>query len=89
MSDPAQQSESGVSRVRIGVATHVTPGFSLVGEEPLQDLLLCIDECVDAGEITEDMLEAEMRQNHVRHDAPEMIAKAPPVDQVLSEVRTH
>ncbi len=42
---------SRVSRIRIGVATHVAPKFSLTGNEALQDLLLEIDACVDAGEL--------------------------------------
>lgn len=46
-----------------------------------------VKECVDAGEISDDQLRSEMENNHVRHDAPEMIARAPSVDQVLAEVR--
>ena len=49
MSQPAENNLA-VARVRIGVATHVTPKFSLVGNDALQDLLLVIDECIDAGE---------------------------------------
>lgn len=50
MSEPAVSPSSSVARVRIGVETHVTPKFSLVGNEALQDLMLVIDKCVDAGE---------------------------------------
>ncbi len=50
MSDAAENTSSAVTRVRIGVATHVTPKFSLVGNEALQDLILVIDKCVDVGE---------------------------------------
>jgi len=50
MSDAAQNAGPAVTRVRIGVATHVTPKFSLVGNEALQDLLLVIDECIDASD---------------------------------------
>jgi len=50
MSETAENSSSAVARVRIGVATHITPKFSLVGNEALQDFILAIDKCVDAGE---------------------------------------
>ena len=50
MSNAAEKTSSEVARVRIGVATHVTPKFSLVGNEALQDLILVIDKCVDSGE---------------------------------------
>jgi len=50
MSDAAKSASSPVTRVRIGVATHVTPKFSLVGNDALQDLVLVIDECIDTGE---------------------------------------
>ena len=36
-------------------------------------------ECVDQGIVTEDMLRAEMRQNHVRHDAFEVLERTPPL----------
>ncbi len=55
MNDPATPANSTpsskVSRIRIGVATHVAPKFTLTGNEALQDLLLAIDECVNAGEL--------------------------------------
>ncbi len=50
MSQTAENSASSVNCVRIGVATHVTPGFSLVGNEALQDLLLAVDGCVESGD---------------------------------------
>jgi len=50
MNEPAKTATSPVSRVRIGVATHITPKFSLVGNEALQDLLLVVDQCIDDGE---------------------------------------
>jgi len=50
MSGAAENTSPTVARVRIGVATHVTPKFSLVGNEALQDLILVIDKCIDAGE---------------------------------------
>ncbi|MDH3547438.1 MAG: ATPase, T2SS/T4P/T4SS family [Gammaproteobacteria bacterium] len=51
MSEPAHSPSRPITRVRIGVATHVTPKSSLTGNEALQDLLLVIDECIDGGEI--------------------------------------
>jgi hypothetical protein len=36
-------------------------------------------ECVENGTITEQMLRDEMRQNHVRHDALEVIERMPPL----------
>ncbi len=36
-------------------------------------------ECLDQGVVTEDMLRAEMRQNHVRHDAFEVLDRTPPL----------
>ena len=50
MSSTAENAVSPVTRVRIGVATHVTPKFSLVGNDALQDLVLVVDECVESGE---------------------------------------
>ena len=49
MSEAAASSKP-ISRVRVGVATHVAPPASLTGNEALQDLLLVIDECIEAGE---------------------------------------
>ena len=51
MSASADSPAKPISRVRIGVATHVTPTTSLVGNEALQDFLLVIDECVESGEL--------------------------------------
>jgi hypothetical protein len=36
-----------------------------------------LKECLEAGKITEEMLRAEMAQNHVRHDAFEIVDRAP------------
>jgi hypothetical protein len=36
-------------------------------------------ECMDKGIVTEDMLREEMRQNHVRHDAFEVLDRTPPL----------
>ncbi|MCH9694091.1 MAG: Flp pilus assembly complex ATPase component TadA [Gammaproteobacteria bacterium] len=50
MSDAARNAEKPITRVRIGVATHVALPTSLIGNDTLQDLLVVIDECVDGGE---------------------------------------
>jgi hypothetical protein len=34
-------------------------------------------ECVDSGLITEDFLQEQMRHNHIRHDAFDLIRQAP------------
>jgi hypothetical protein len=36
-------------------------------------------ECVDEGIVTEDMVREEMRQDHVRHDAFEVLERTPPL----------
>lgn len=46
-----------------------------------------VRECLETGEITREMLEAEMAEDHVRHDALEVAERAPPVDEVLGKVR--
>ena len=51
MSTPAEEATSPISRVRIGVATHVAPPAALVGDEALQDLLLVIDDCIANREL--------------------------------------
>ncbi|MGB5722611.1 MAG: STAS domain-containing protein, partial [Woeseiaceae bacterium] len=50
MSEAAEKTSGSVTRIRIGVATHITPKFPLVGNDAVQDLLLVIDNCVEAGE---------------------------------------
>ena len=50
MSEAATTSQKPITRVRIGVATHISPPGSLVGNELLQDLLLVVDNCVEGGE---------------------------------------
>ncbi len=34
---------------------------------------------MDKGLVTEEMIRAEMRENHVRHDALEVIERTPPL----------
>jgi hypothetical protein len=36
-------------------------------------------ECVDAGIVTEDLLREEMRRNHLRHDALQLLERTPPL----------
>lgn len=38
-----------------------------------------LKECLEQGIVTEAMLKEEMRQNHVRHDALEVVARTPPL----------
>ena len=40
-------------------------------------------ECGEQGTVTPEMLREEMRQNHVRHDAFEVLERTPPLEQVL------
>ncbi len=44
-------------------------------------------ECVDAGKISIEQIKAEMRDNHVRHDALELIRTVPPVEKILGDVK--
>jgi hypothetical protein len=57
--------------------------------DPRQEALFfaLLKECVDTGQIGIAQIEAEMRANHVRHDALEMIARVPPLDKILGEVK--
>lgn len=41
-------------------------------------------ECIDAGTVTEQMVREQMASNHVRHDALEVVANVPPLDQTLA-----
>jgi len=50
MSQVASSESAPISRIRIGVATNIALPGPLQGEEAVQDLLLVIDECVEAGE---------------------------------------
>lgn len=45
-----------------------------------------LGECLDAGDLTEADIRKEMAADHVRHDALEMVKKAPSVDSILSGV---
>lgn len=41
-------------------------------------------ECLENGTVTEAMVREEMRQDHVRHDALEVVAKVPPLARTLA-----
>jgi hypothetical protein len=45
-------------------------------------------ECVERGIVSEDLLREEMARNHVRHDAFEVMARAPAVDDLLAGLTT-
>jgi len=38
-----------------------------------------LQECLDCGHVTEDLVRQEIRNNHVRHDAFEVLARTPPL----------
>jgi hypothetical protein len=44
-------------------------------------------ECLESGSLTETALREQMAQNHVRHDAMDLIKSVPGVDAVLGKVR--
>lgn len=73
----------------LGLSGYRKPGKYLPHPDPRQEQLFfgLLRECFEAGEITDAMLNAEMAQNHVRGDAPEMIAKSQSVDDVLADLR--
>jgi hypothetical protein len=56
--------------------------------DPRQEALFFafLRECLESGEVSEDLIAAEMRQNHLRHDTLERARTAPAVDAVLAEV---
>jgi hypothetical protein len=41
-----------------------------------------LKECLDTGLVTREFLRAEMERNHVRHDALEVISRAPALDEI-------
>jgi len=43
-------------------------------------------ECLDLGLVTEEMLREEMRRNHVRHDAFEVLDRTPPLEESMAAV---
>ena len=46
-----------------------------------------LSECLREGIVGENMLREQMAQNHVRHDALEVLARTPPLDEVLAEIK--
>jgi hypothetical protein len=56
-------------------------GHYLPHPDPKQESFFfgLLRECLDQGIVTEEMLRAEMRQNHVRHDAFEVLDRTPPL----------
>jgi hypothetical protein len=60
--------------------------YGLLGEykphpDPAQEAFFfgLLKECLQQGIVTEDMLQEEMRQNHVRHDAFEVLERIQPL----------
>jgi hypothetical protein len=43
-------------------------------------------ECVEQGEVSERLLKGEMARNHIRHDAFEMMAGAPVIDELVGRM---
>jgi hypothetical protein len=41
-----------------------------------------LKECIDEGTVTEEMIREQMNQNHVRHDAFEVLDHTPPLAPV-------
>lgn len=58
--------------------------------DPNQEALFfgLLRESIEAGIVSEDFLREEMRRNHVRHDALELIATAPDVDDLVARLGT-
>jgi hypothetical protein len=42
-----------------------------------------LKECVEKGVVSQELLKEHMRDNHVRHDAFEVLERTPPLEQVL------
>lgn len=47
-----------------------------------------LQECVDEGIVTAEMVKEQMAANHVRHDAFEVLERTPPLDAVLADIAT-
>ncbi len=45
-----------------------------------------LKECLEKGVIAEDTVRAEMAQNHVRHDAFEVVDRTPPLEQLYAQL---
>ena len=66
---------------------HLLGEYALLGQykphpDPNQERLFfgLLRECLEKGLVTDDMLREEMRQNHVRHDALEVLERTPTLD---------
>ncbi len=72
-----------------GISGYKKKGSYKAHPDPRQEQFFfsLLKECVDTGQITVAQIQDEMRKNHVRHDALEVMEMAPPVDQLLAEVR--
>ena len=73
----------------LGISGYHKKGAYRPHPDPRQEQLFFafLKECMDAGEVDRDMIAAEIAQNHIRHDALELAARAPEVEAVLGEVR--
>lgn len=73
----------------LGIGGYRRKGTYLPHPDPRQEqfFFALVRECLDAGELTREMLEAEMARDHLRHDALELVKRVPPLDEVLAEVR--
>lgn len=54
-------------------------------ERQTQLFFAYLKECLENGLVSEDLVKEHMAQNHVRHDAFEVIERTPPVEQVLAK----
>ena len=74
---------------KLGFASFRLPLRYLSHPDPRQEKLFfgLLRECMEAGEVTEEMLEREITRRHVRPDAATLVAEAPPVDDVLRPLR--
>lgn len=46
-----------------------------------------LKECLETGQISRQEIETEMRHNHVRHDALEVMARTPSLDVIMGNIR--
>ena len=69
-------------RVRRQIFGHYAfMGHYLPHPDPAQEAFFfgLLKECLEKGIVTEEQVREEMRQNHVRHDALEVIERVPPL----------
>ncbi len=73
----------------LGISGYRRKGNYLPHPDPKQEQFFfgLLKECFESGQITKEQIEAEMRENHVRHDAFDVMERVPPVDSLLEEVR--